>query len=166
MLTGPANARALRRLTHQLAAPSPGDIQRVHAIAKSRDMVSYFCEGEADSMCAHLARNSPGGAAASTDTDILVFGSPMLVYDICPNTDTYSMLRLGTVLECIGATVPQFYEVCALAGTDRSPAIAPFRTLVPVTSGPDVSLISEYENRVGHELTRTRDVAKAYAMLG
>ena len=162
-LTGPANARALSRLAYQLAAPSHGDIQRVLEIAKSRNMASYFCEGEADGVCARIARDSLGGAAASTDTDILVFGAPMLVYDICPETDTYSVLRLRTVLECLCATVPQFREVCALAGTDKAPTIAPLRTLLPITGGPDVSIISEYENRVGYELTRTRNAADAYA---
>ena len=160
--TGPANARALRRLAYQLAAPSYDDIKRAQIIAEARQMGSYFCDGEADEVCARLARNAAGGAAASTDTDILAFGAPTMIYDICPESETYSALNLKTVLNRIRATVPQFREVCALAGTDKSPVVAPFRRLVPVTSGPNVSLISEYETLTGRDLTRTRDVAAAY----
>ena len=164
-MTGSANARALNRLAYQLAAPKPGDIKHAQIIAEARHMGSYFCDGEADEVCARLARNSSGGAAASTDTDILAFGAPIMVFDICPESETYSAMNLKTVLKNMGTTMPQFHEVCALAGTDKSPVIAPFRTLVPVTSGPDVSLIAEYETMTGRDLTRTRNVAKAYAML-
>jgi 5'-3' exonuclease len=150
------------QLTRQLATPMPGDILRVKQIAKERGLPVLMATGEADALCSSLAR-ADGGAAASTDTDLLAHGAPLVIYDLCPVTDRYWAWSLSRILEELSMTPEQFREMCALLGNDTVPRAATASELACCSCREAGSLIALYENGVKNSLAAHRRAAAAYA---
>lgn len=81
---------------------------------------------EAEAQCADMCQRGLVYATASEDMDVLAFGSPIMVrHFTMPESAKKPVeeIRLDLVLSTLGFTMPQFIDLCILAGCDYTPTI-------------------------------------------
>ena len=83
---------------------------------------------EAETLCAHLSKNSKVYAALSEDTDLLACECSVFLHKINTREDTCQVLHFKDVIKALEFTSQEFQDFCIMCGTDYNsnlPKIGP-----------------------------------------
>lgn len=93
------------------------DFEKIKEIFSSIGMPYNIADGEAEQLCAALAREGLVDAVYSTDRDALVHGCPTLIIKFVGN-DYVTINFLKPILDKIKLTQDQFIDLCIMSGCD------------------------------------------------
>ncbi len=88
------------------------------AILRLLEIPYVFSEAEADPLLANLCKLNIIQAVISEDTDMLAYGTPIVIRDFKFNSDEITVYRTSNLLVNLGLTYEQFVDWCILLGTD------------------------------------------------
>lgn len=75
-------------------------------------------DGEAETLCSYLARHGKVDAVLSTDTDVLVYGTPLWFSDIDTNNETVTAIRFNNVLDGLQMDLQMFRDLAIMCRCD------------------------------------------------
>lgn len=93
------------------------DFEKIKEVFSAIGVPYNIAEGEAEQLCAALAREGLVDAVYSTDRDALVHGCPVLITKFIGN-DRVTVNFLKIILEKIKLTQEQFIDLCIMSGCD------------------------------------------------
>lgn len=111
----------MRELKKQFIRLRDCDIITVKELLVSFGFATIDAEGEADALCAKLSIRKRVDACMSDDTDMFVYGCPVVLRNI--SLLNHSILRYDTaeILKTLKLTQHEFKMMCVVSGTDYSP---------------------------------------------
>jgi len=129
---------------NQLVTVTQEDANKIKDICDVFGVPYYQSENEAETMCCKMTKNvnfdkKPLGVI-SEDSDVLAYGSNMLVCDLNISNGDCNIIYLPSLLKTMELNYQQFLEFCVLSGTD-------YNTNIPgVGSIKCFDLIKKYNN--------------------
>lgn len=139
-------AKKVESLENQIINISPDDIKNLKDMLESLGVPWVEADGEAEQLCAQLAKEEITNACLSSDSDLLPHGCPFYIKDIDTRRNTCKEVELEDVLGVLDFdSQDQFIDFCILCGTDYNDRM---RGKGPVASH---KLIKEYHNLEGIE---------------
>jgi len=123
---------SLRKQVKQHVCPTGGEIKKFESILQAIGIPTMRAEGEAEEFCSALAFNGIVSAVFSTDTDNLVYGTPIWIKEIKEKKinnvtgnyeDMATAVLIGTVLSNTNLTFEQFIDICIMSGCDYNQRI-------------------------------------------
>lgn len=117
-----------KKLDSQCIYIYPSDLILVQDLLTHAGIPWYKAVGEAERTCSWLCINGYVKAVLTTDSDVLVYGTPIFINDINPNAGKVRMILHSDVLNTLGLSESQFLDFCIMCGTDyntRIPGIGP-----------------------------------------
>lgn len=102
-----------------------------------RNSVEFLYEKseEADKMMSRIARKNNGAVIVmSDDTDMFLYGSPVVAMDYDHTNQTVNVYNLKTILKCLDMNIHEFIQTCVVTGTDF---LSPFHENSPL---PKISI--------------------------
>lgn len=129
---------------NQLVTVTQEDSNKIKDICDVFGVPYYQSENEAETMCCKMTKNvnfdkKPLGVI-SEDSDVLAYGSNMLVCDLNISNGDCNIIYLPSLLKTMELNYQQFVEFCVLSGTD-------YNTNIPgVGSIKCFDLIKKYNN--------------------
>lgn len=110
----------------------------------------YIAPLEAECMCADLCKRELVDGVLSEDTDVLAYGSPVLMTKIDTRNDTCKIIRVKNVLEQLNLTQSQFLDFCIMCGCDYN------KNIPKVGCKKSFDLITKYKSI--DEIERNTDI--------
>jgi len=74
--------------------------------------------GEADQLCAYLAKHNYAWACMSDDMDMFVYGCPRIIRNVSLLNHTATVYDTSKILKELGITFAHFREIMIVSGTD------------------------------------------------
>lgn len=110
----------MRELKKQFVRLRDCDVSSVKELLVSFGFATIDAEGEADALCAKLSIRKRVDACMSDDTDMFVYGCPVVLRNI--SLLNHSAMRYDTsvILKTLGLTQQEFKMMCVVSGTDYS----------------------------------------------
>jgi len=110
----------MRELKKQFVRLRDCDVGSVKELLVSFGFATIDAEGEADALCAKLSIRKRVDACMSDDTDMFVYGCPVVLRNI--SLLNHSAMRYDTnaILKTLGLTQQEFKMMCVVSGTDYS----------------------------------------------
>lgn len=130
----PPAAKRARAVKADGAGPTRADFAECKKLLTLLGCPWVQAEGEADPLCAALAKAGRVDIVASPDMDLLAFGAPLVMTKLVGGI-VYS---LAENLAHLGLTYSQFVDLCVMLGTDYAPklgGVGPEQTLRLVQAG-------------------------------
>jgi hypothetical protein len=93
------------------------DIYNVKELIKAYGINHICAEGEADVLCAQLAKTKAWGCM-SDDMDMFVYGCPRVLRNINLESHTITYYDTESILNDLNLTLYEFREIAVLSGTD------------------------------------------------
>lgn len=120
-----------------------------------KNLVEFMYESseEADKMISHIARMNHGKVVVmSDDTDMFLYGSPVVAMNYDYKTQTVNVYNLKSILQCLNMNLMEFIQVCIVVGTDY---LSPYHEESPL---PKVSITQMFIkfNRFKTQLNKTK----------
>lgn len=110
--------RLLRDLKRKSTFINIKMIQQVKNLLDSCNMSYITANGEADELCAALAKTKKVYAVLSEDTDMFAFGVPVVLKYFSFVKHTVVKYDTPVLLNTLNLTSNEFLDVCVLSGTD------------------------------------------------
>lgn len=129
---------------NQLVTVTEEDANKIKDICDVFGVPYYQSENEAETMCCKMTKNmnfykKPLGVI-SEDSDVLAYGSNMLLCDLNISNGDCNIIYLPSLLKTMELNYQQFLEFCVLSGTD-------YNTNIPgIGSIKCYDLIKKYNN--------------------
>jgi 5'-3' exonuclease len=129
---------------NQLVIVTEEDANKIKDICNTFGVPYYQSENEAETMCCKMSKNinydkKPLGVI-SEDSDVLAYGSNILLCDLNISNGDCNIIYLPSVLKTMELNYQQFLEFCVLSGTD-------YNTNIPgIGSIKCYDLIKKYNN--------------------
>jgi 5'-3' exonuclease len=114
---------------------------------------------EADKMISRIARKNNGKVIVmSDDTDMFLYGSPVVAMNYDHITHTVNVYNLKTTLQCLNMTLHEFVQACVVIGTDY---LSPYHENSPL---PKVSITQTFMkfHRFKSQLSQDDDTNVSY----
>jgi 5'-3' exonuclease len=110
----------MRELKKQFIRLRDCDISNVKELLVSFGFATIDAEGEADALCAKLSIRKRVDGCMSDDTDMFVYGCPVVLRNI--SLLNHSVIRYDTteILKTLSLTQQEFKMMCVVSGTDYS----------------------------------------------
>lgn len=110
----------MRELKKQFVRLRDCDVSSVKELMVSFGFSTIDAEGEADALCAKLSIKKRVDAVISDDTDMFVYGCPVVLRNI--SLLNHSIIRYNTIeiLKTLKLTQHEFKMMCVVSGTDYS----------------------------------------------
>ena len=102
--------------------------------------------GEGESLCSDLCRRGEVKAVLTEDSDVLAYGSPMLLTKLNTSDDTCVLLRFDDVIDGMGLTQDEFLDFCIMCSCDYNsniPGIGPEKSLKLIQSHKSIDNFPE-----------------------
>ena len=112
----------MTQLRKRFARLREGDIDNVKELLVSFGFAVIDAEGEADVVCARLAIKKRVYACLSDDTDMFVYGCPVILRHISLLNHSVVSYTMADILAEIGLTQHEFKMMCVVNGTDYGTA--------------------------------------------
>ena len=96
------------------------DVENVKRLIKNYGMMFITSEGEADELCAKMVLSNKAYACLSEDTDLFVYGCPIVLRYFSIINHTIVKYELKDILNILKLSLEKFKKICILAGTDYS----------------------------------------------
>lgn len=110
----------MRELKKQFVRLRDCDVTCVKELLVSFGFATIDAEGEADALCAKLSIRKRVDACMSDDTDMFVYGCPVVLRNV--SLLNHSVVRYDTaqILKTLSLTQQEFKMMCVISGTDYS----------------------------------------------
>lgn len=118
-----------------------------------RNSVEFLYEKseEADKMISQIARKNNGRVIVmSDDTDMFLYGSPVVAMGYDHTTHTVNVYNLKTILQCLDMNLNEFIQTCVVIGTDY---LSPYHENSPLPKISTTQMFIKY-NRFKEQLAK------------
>lgn len=122
----------MRELKKQFVRLRDCDVSTVKELLVSFGFATIDAEGEADALCAKLSIRKRVDACMSDDTDMFVYGCPVVLRNISLLNHSVMRYDMVEILKTLALTQQEFKMMCVVSGTDYSQHAD---TLLPKTDG-------------------------------
>ena len=112
---------SMRELKKQFVRLRDCDIANVKELLVSFGFATIDAEGEADVLCAKLSLKKRVDACLSDDTDMFVYGCPVVLRHISLLNHSVVSYDTREILKKLSLTQQEFKMMCVVCGTDYSP---------------------------------------------
>lgn len=140
-----------KTITH-VSQKDRGDIY-AHLENTYKDSVEFLYEKseEADKIISRIARKNNGRVIVmSDDTDMFLYGSPVVAMDYDHKTHTVNVYNLKTILQCLDMNLNEFIQTCVVIGTDY---LSPYHENSPLPKISITQMFIKY-NRFKEQLAQ------------
>lgn len=146
---------AIEKIERQTIPITPEFGKKAQEILTALGMPWFQAEGEAETVCAYLTVKCKGFDGVITeDTDVMAYGTPMMVSKVKLSEEKVVVLRRDPLLESLGLTFEAFRDLCILLSCDYNSRIKIWGNAKgknppkPVNVGPKraLQLIEEFEH--------------------
>jgi hypothetical protein len=110
----------MRELKKQFVRLRDCDVSSVKELLVSFGFATIDAEGEADALCATLSIRKRVDACMSDDTDMFVYGCPVVLRNVSLLNHSVVMYDTSTILKTLSLTQQEFKMMCVISGTDYS----------------------------------------------
>lgn len=110
----------MRELKKQFVRLRDCDISDVKELLVSFGFATIDAEGEADALCAKLSIKRRVDACLSDDTDMFVYGCPIVLRNISLLNHSVVSHSTSEILKTLSLTQQEFKMMCVVSGTDYS----------------------------------------------
>ena len=111
-----------RELKKQFIRLRDCDISDVKELLLSFGFAIVDAEGEADALCAKLSLKKRVDACISDDTDMFVYGCPIVLRNLSLLNHSVVSYSMAEILKTLSLTQQEFKMMCVVSGTDYSPS--------------------------------------------
>ena len=125
----------MRELKKQFVRLRDCDISSVKELLVSFGFSTIDAEGEADALCAKLSIKKRVDAVMSDDTDMFVYGCPVVLRNISLLNHSVIRYDTGVILKTLQLTQHDFKMMCVVSGTDYSQHLSTHEP--PITTEPE-----------------------------
>lgn len=108
----------MRELKKQFVRLRDCDIVTVKELLVSFGFATIDAEGEADVLCANLSIKRRVDACLSDDTDMFVYGCPVVIRSLSLLNHTVISYNMRDILKSLQLTQHEFKMLCVICGTD------------------------------------------------
>ena len=122
---------SMRELKKQFVRLRDCDIANVKELLVSFGFATIDAEGEADVLCAKLSLKKRVDACLSDDTDMFVYGCPVVLRHISLLNHSVVSYDTREILKKLSLTQQEFKMMCVVCGTDYSPTSSTASTVSP-----------------------------------
>jgi 5'-3' exonuclease len=129
----------MRELKKQFIRLRDCDISNVKELLVSFGFATIDAEGEADALCAKLSIKKRVDACMSDDTDMFVYGCPVVLRNISLLNHSVLRYSMPEILKTLSLTQQEFKMMCVVSGTDYSQTITTTSSSSSVASSPRAS---------------------------
>ena len=123
----------MRELKKQFIRLHDCDITSVKELLLSFGFAMIDAEGEADALCAKLSICRRVDACMSDDTDMFVYGCPIVLRNISLLNHSIIQYNMTEILKTLALTQQEFKMMCVVSGTDYSHGAAHDEYISPDT---------------------------------
>jgi 5'-3' exonuclease len=123
----------MRELKKQFIRLHDCDITSVKELLLSFGFAMIDAEGEADALCAKLSICKRVDACMSDDTDMFVYGCPIVLRNISLLNHSIIQYNMTEILKTLALTQQEFKMMCVVSGTDYSHGAAHDEYISPDT---------------------------------
>jgi 5'-3' exonuclease len=110
----------MRELKKQFIRLRDCDVSTVKELLVSFGFATIDAEGEADALCAKLSIRKRVDACMSDDTDMFVYGCPVVLRNISLLNHSVMRYDMVEILKKLDLTQHEFKMMCVVSGTDYS----------------------------------------------
>ena len=110
----------MRDLKKQFVRLRDCDVSTVKELLVSFGFATIDAEGEADALCAKLSIRKRVDACMSDDTDMFVYGCPVVLRNISLLNHSVMRYEMVEILKKLDLTQHEFKMMCVVSGTDYS----------------------------------------------
>lgn len=110
----------MRELKKQFVRLRDCDIASVKELLVSFGFAIIDAEGEADALCANLSLKKRVDACLSDDTDMFVYGCPVVLRNISLLNHSVISYNTSKIMKSLSLTQQEFKMMCVVCGTDYS----------------------------------------------
>jgi hypothetical protein len=110
----------MRELKKQFVRLRDCDIANVKELLVSFGFATIDAEGEADALCANLSLKRRVDACMSDDTDMFVYGCPVVLRNISLLNHSVMSYSTSEIMKSLSLTQQEFKMMCVVCGTDYS----------------------------------------------
>jgi len=110
----------MRELKKQFVRLRDCDVSTVKELLVSFGFATIDAEGEADALCAKLSVRKRVDACMSDDTDMFVYGCPVVLRNISLLNHSVMCYNTCEILKTLSLTQQEFKMMCVVCGTDYS----------------------------------------------
>ena len=147
---------SMRELKKQFVRLRDCDIANVKELLVSFGFATIDAEGEADVLCAKLSLKKRVDACLSDDTDMFVYGCPVVLRHISLLNHSVVSYDTREILKKLSLTQQEFKMMCVVCGTDYSPtsssAASPevvFKKITKFKSLPPAEILKHHNSGGG-----------------
>ena len=115
---GQRNMREMERLRRMMTTINRDDINNVKEIISLYGLTYIVASKEADEICAALVKSGKAYACLSEDTDLFVYGCPLILRYLSLKNHTVVLYNYNKVLCELNLSDTKFRELCVISGTD------------------------------------------------
>lgn len=108
----------IKKLEKQTAPITAEHSQIAKEILEILGIPTYQADGEAEGLCAFLAKKGVVDAVLSEDTDVLAYGTPYFLSKLDLKTEEVMLTPFQDVIDTLEFTEEQFRDLCILLGCD------------------------------------------------
>ena len=145
------------------------DIENVKELLVSFGFAIIDAEGEADVLCAKLAIKKRVYACLSDDTDMFVYGCPIVLRHISLLNNSVVSYNMTDILKELGLNQQEFKMMCVANGTDYDAPTEPTATAAAATADNRIfqmySLLIEFKHLSPKEQKKYQDGGGFYDWL-
>jgi flap endonuclease-1 len=145
----------IEKLARQSKPIGPEHTELAMNIVKMLGMPCIQYEGEAETLCAYLAINGYVDAVLTEDTDVLAYGTPIMVAfkDFKLTDEKLNLINLPALLDEMDLNQDEFRDLCILLSCDYNDRVKGFppdgrkwKKPTPIGYKKAICMIQEYRN--------------------
>ena len=108
----------MKKLKRNIVKLKTREIMEIKELITAFNMVYYDAPNEADEVCAYLCCNGYVDACMSEDSDMFIYGCPVILKHISMVYESVKEYKYSEVLKSLRITCDNFRRLCILSGTD------------------------------------------------
>ena len=108
----------LKVLKRNIVRLKSDEIAEIKELIAAFNMVYYDAPNEADEVCAYLSINGYVDACMSEDSDMFIYGCPVILKHISMVYETVKEYTYDVIIDTLGISCENFRRLCIISGTD------------------------------------------------
>jgi flap endonuclease-1 len=108
----------IEKLKGQVISISKDDICLIKTFLEVVNVPYIQAEGEAESYCSYLCNWGIVDSVLTDDTDVLVYGTPLFIFDINSSSGNCKMININELLNEFDLSYESFRDLCIMCGCD------------------------------------------------
>ena len=108
----------IEKLKSQVISVNKNDIQLIKNFLDIVAVPYIQSETEGETLCSYMCRWGIVDAVMTDDTDVLVYGTPLFIFDINSSDGSCKCIEYNELLETIEFTEETFRDLCIMCGCD------------------------------------------------